>query len=272
MREDIRRFLEEDIGSGDVTTAAFIPDGDGTASIVCESEATVAGLEEAKAVFEALGVGSQLINRDGDRVTAGTIVMSVSGPLCGILTAERTALNIMMRMSGIATETAKLVNLMGVNTSTRIAGTRKTAPGLRDLDKRAIELGGGWPHRRGLYDMAMVKDNHIIAAGGLDKVLSRMGNVPAGIDVEVEVTCIEDGIKAAKAGADIVMADHMSPSDTKELMERAKKINPKVLIEASGNITADNVADYDGCADIVSLGSITHSVKAVHFSLDIDIN
>lgn len=271
MRDDIIRFLVEDIGDGDVTASVFIPGGEGTASIVCESEATVAGLEEARDVFSALGVDSQLISRDGDRVTAGTVVMSVHGPLKGIVTCERTALNMLMRMSGIATETAKLTSLVrAADPETLVAGTRKTTPGFRFYEKKAIALGGGWPHRSGLYDMVMIKDNHIAACGGMDAVLEKMCDVPPGIKVDIEVSCIEDGVKAAEHGADIIMADHMTPDDTRKLRELVRGISPKTVIEASGNITADNISSYAGCADIISVGSITHSAKAVHFSLDMD--
>lgn len=271
MRDDIIRFLVEDIGDGDVTASIFIPEGDGTASIVCESEAVVAGLEEARDVFSALGVDSQLISRDGDRVTAGTVVMSVHGPVRSIVTGERTALNMLMRMSGIATETARLMSIIRKRDPEMVvAGTRKTTPGFRFYEKKAIALGGGWPHRSGLYDMIMVKDNHIAACGGMDAALEKMCEIPPGIKVDVEVSCIEEGLKAARHGADIIMADHMSPEDTRKLRDLVREISPKALVEASGNITADNISDYAGCADIVSMGSITHSVKAIHFSLDMD--
>lgn len=270
--KDVLRFLKEDVGGGDVTSSVFIPDIDGTASIVCESEAALAGLEEAREVFESLGVESQLISRDGDRVTAGTVVMSVSGPLRGILTGERTALNLLMRMSGIATETARLTSLIRTkDPSMMVAGTRKTTPGFRYYEKKAISLGGGWPHRMGLYDMVMIKDNHIAACGGIESALGKIAGVPKGIKIEVEVCSVADGIRAAECGADIIMADHMSPADTRALREAARAVNPEITIEASGNITADNIMAYAGSADIVSLGALTHSVKAVHFSLDLDV-
>lgn len=268
---DLKRFLDEDVGSGDITTRTFVPDVVGKASIICEEDAVVSGLAEAYEIFRSLGVESELFFFDGDRVLPGTIVMELNGPLRGILTGERTSLNFLMRMSGITTATASLVSRMHkLDPNLRIAGTRKTTPGFREFEKKAIEVGGGWQHRSGLYDMVMVKDNHIAACGGFQNMLDSMKDVPEGIRVEIEVTTIEEGLKAAENGADIIMADHMTPSDTKKLRTAAKQINENILIEASGNITEDNFLDYAGCADIISLGSLTHSSKAIHFSLDVE--
>ena len=268
---DLRPFLNEDVGPGDVTTEVFVPDIPGRAHIVCEEDAVIAGSEEAAEIFGLLGVTSKRLAADGERVRKGTKIMILEGPLRGILTGERTALNFLMRMSGIATETDSVARAVREkDPCLKIAGTRKTTPGFRYFEKKAIALGGGWRHRDGLYDMVMVKDNHILACGGVGNALNKIGGVPAGIKVEVEVENIEDGVLAAKMGADIIMADHMSPRDARALREAARKINGNVLIEASGNITKDNAADYAGCADIVSLGSLTHSSRAVHFSLDVE--
>lgn len=268
---DLRRFLEEDVGAGDLTTETFVPDVQGKATIICEEDAVVAGLEEATEIFRLLGVDCESLISDGDKVSTGSKVMMLSGPLKGILTGERTALNFLMKMSGIATTTASLVSMTkDIDPGLKIAGTRKTTPGFREFEKKAIVLGGGWPHRSGLYDMIMVKDNHIVACGGFDNMLERVKDVPPGIRIEIEVTSIEEGISAAEKGADIIMADHMSPSDTKELRSIVKRIDNNILIEASGNITAENILDYAGCADIISLGSLTHSSRAVHFSLDVE--
>jgi nicotinate-nucleotide pyrophosphorylase (carboxylating) len=268
---DLRPFLKEDVGSGDITTDIFVPDVRGKACIICEETAVIAGLEEAAEIFRLLGVSSERLVADGERVTKDAAVMRLEGPLRGILTGERTALNFLMRMSGIATETDSIVmRIREKAPQLKIAGTRKTTPGFRPFEKKAIALGGGWPHRSGLYDMVIVKDNHILACGGLGYALERIQDVPDGTKVEVEVSNIDDGVLAARMGADIIMADHMTPSETKTLREKARAVNGDVLIEASGNITKDNAADYAGCADIVSLGSLTHSSKAVHFSLDIE--
>ncbi|AIZ57151.1 nicotinate-nucleotide pyrophosphorylase [Candidatus Methanoplasma termitum] len=267
---DLRPFLDEDVGSGDITTEMFVPDILGKAVIMCEEDAVIAGLEEAAEIFRLLGADSEQLVVDGERVRKDTDVMIVEGPLRSILTGERVALNFLMRMSGIATETNSIMTKVRERDKhLMIAGTRKTTPGFRAFEKKAIALGGGWPHRNGLYDMILIKDNHILACGGVSKAMERTSNVPDGIKVEIEVTNITDGIVAAKMGADIIMADHMSPSETKELMKKTKLIHKDILIEASGNITKDNVMDFAGCADIVSLGSLTHSPKAVHFSLDL---
>ena len=267
---DLGPFLEEDIGIGDITTDIFVPDIRGSADIVCEEDAVIAGLEEAAAIFELLGVSSKQLVSDGDSVLKDTKVMNVEGPLKGILSGERVALNFLMRMSGIATETNSIMKkIREKDSNLMVAGTRKTTPGFRAFEKKAIALGGGWPHRNGLYDMVLIKDNHIRACGGVANALELAEKVPDNIKIEIEVENIEDGVMAATLGADIVMADHMSPSETKELMMRAKAVKNDVMIEASGNITKNNVMDFTGCADIVSLGSLTHSVRAVHFSLDI---
>ncbi len=267
---DLRPYLEEDVGEGDVTSRVFLPDLDAEAVITCEQDSVVAGLEEAAAIFSILDAEAVTLVRDGDRVKAGTEVMKVTGRMRALMTAERTALNFMMRMSGIANLTRTLQDRVdAVAPGTRVAATRKTTPGFRYFEKKAVSLGGGWTHRWGLDDMAMVKDNHIAAVGGMEAVAARMKDVPPGIRVEIEVLDLEEGKAAARAGADIVMGDHFSPADVKVLREELRKINPDILVEASGNITSENVADYAGCADIVSLGELTHSPKATHFSMDI---
>ena len=268
---DLMPFLEEDIGSGDITTETFVPNVPGRACIICEEDAIVAGSEEAAEIFRLLGVSSDILIADGTPIKKNEKVMTLDGPLRGILTGERVALNFLMRMSGIATETNSIVKMVTEkDPDMRIAGTRKTTPGFRSFEKKAIALGGGWPHRSGLYDMVMIKDNHILACGGIENALDRVCSISNGMLIEIEVMNIEGGVLAAKKGADIIMADHMSPSDTKELRKKARAINKKVLIEASGNITKNNIIDFAGCADIVSLGALTHSSKAVHFSLDVE--
>lgn len=268
---DIRPFLEEDLGSGDITSDVFLPDREGRAVIAVEQDAVVAGLDEAVTVFSILGVKSEEKVKDGDFVPAGTVILEIKGPLKALMTCERTALNFLMRMSGIATLTYGICKkIHEIDPDIRIAATRKTTPGFRYFEKKAVALGGGWPHRFGLYDMVMVKDNHIAAVGGLKGISEKIKNVPDGIKIEIEVLDLEEGIVAAKSGADIIMADHFNPADTKKLRETIRTINPSILIEASGNITSENVIEYAGCADIVSLGELTHSPKAVHYSMDID--
>jgi nicotinate-nucleotide pyrophosphorylase (carboxylating) len=268
---DLRPFLAEDVGSGDITTNTLVPDIPGRAFIICEEDAVVAGLEEAAEIFRLLGVRSKCLVADGQIVWNDTKVMVLEGPLRKILTGERVALNFLMRMSGVATETAAVIRkVREKDQDLQIAGTRKTTPGFRYFEKKAIALGGGRPHRFGLYDMVLIKDNHILACGGIENALLLIDQIPSDIQKEIEVSTVEDGILAAKMGADIIMADHMSPADTKELRDEVRAIRKEIVIEASGNVTKENVVDYAGCADFVSLGSLTHSPKAVHFSLDME--
>ncbi len=267
---DLRPFLEEDLGKGDVTSEVFLPDLGAEAVITCEQDSCVAGIDEAVTIFSIVGVRAEPLVKDGDFVKSGTVVMKMAGPMKSLMSAERTALNFMMRMSGIAEATRSLVARMdAASPGTRIAATRKTTPGFRYFEKKAVSLGGGWTHRWGLDDMVMVKDNHIAAAGGIEAIAARMKDVPPGIKVEIEVLDFDEGIAAAKAGADIVMADHFPPAETRRLRDALKQINPDILVEASGNITSANAVDYAGCADIVSLGELTHSAKSTHFSMDI---
>jgi len=268
---DLRPFLSEDVGSGDITTDALVPDISGKAFIICEENAVIAGMEEAAEIFRLLGVNAKCLAADGQIVWKDTKVMVLEGKLRGILTGERVALNFLMRMSGIATETAAVIRkVREKDPDLQIAGTRKTTPGFRYFEKKAIALGGGRPHRSGLYDMVLIKDNHILACGGIENAMRMIDRIPSDIQKEIEVTNIEDGILAAKMGADIIMADHMTPADTKELREKVRAFRKEIFVEASGNITKENAIDFVGCADFVSLGSLTHSPRAVHFSLDVD--
>ena len=267
--KDIERFLLEDIGRGDLT-AELIPNKVRQASIVCENDAVVAGIEEACAVFELLGVEAHPVVKDGDRLKAGDRILSIAGPARGIITAERTALNFLMRMSGIATATAEAAELLGKDSGTKVCGTRKTTPGFRKYEKKAIRLGGGAEHRFGLYDMILIKDNHIRACGSVENAMIAAKNSHFHVKVEIEVGSLEDAVTVAKMGADIIMADNMGPEEVRDLRDAVKKVAPHVLVEASGDITLENIADYAGCADLVSMGSLTHSVTAVQFSLDLD--
>lgn len=270
-QDDFDRFLAEDIGSGDITTATFVPDIDGSAVITCEDDAVVSGLEEATAIFSKLGVKAEQLVDDGTRVCAGTQIMKLIGPLRGITTAERTALNMMMRMSGISTAVYDATMLCRKHdANVKIAGTRKTTPGFRKYEKKAIVLGGGDPHRFGLDDLVLVKDNHIQALGGIEAVMEKTLDLPYSIGVEVEVETLHDAEVAAKCGADIIMMDNRTPEEAAEIYRLVKSINPDIMVEASGRITIDNVADYARVADRISMGSITHSVKAIHFSLSVE--
>jgi nicotinate-nucleotide pyrophosphorylase (carboxylating) len=264
----LEKFLEEDIGSGDITTELLVPDTDGEACITCESDAVIAGLEEAVTIFGNHGIRSDAHVSDGERVKKGCTVIGISGPLRKIITLERTVLNIMMRMSGIATATNNvLLRCKKVNENIRISGTRKTTPGFRMFEKKAIVLGGGEPHRYGLYDMILVKDNHIRAAGGMDNVMSLLNNRPS-VKVEIEAENMDDALTAAAGGADMIMIDNADPAEARRIADAVRKVS-RADIEVSGNITEENAPGYAEFADIISMGSLTHSVRSVHFSLNI---
>ena len=270
MMDHLERFLEEDIGCGDITTELLVPDIDGKARIDCESDAVVAGLEEAIAIFEHRGIRCDPFVEDGSRVRKGTAVLGLSGKLKDIITVERTALNIMMRMTGIATATNDVLEKCRMkNGNVIISGTRKTTPGFRAFEKKAIMLGGGSPHRSRLDEMIFVKDNHIRAAGGMKNVIELLKDAPLGKRIEIEVENLDDAVIAANGGADVILIDNVGPKIAKDIADAVRRICG-ALIEVSGNITQENASDYAGSADIISMGSLTHSSKAVHFSLNVE--
>lgn len=265
---DLSSYLRHDIGRGDLTTDLTVPDTDGIAYITCEQEAVVAGIEEAEELFSMVGGSVTKLVNDGDRVTEGTRIMSVSGPLSGLLTVERTALNFMMHMSGVATATSKAVE--AADGRIVVAATRKTTPGFGDFQKKAVRIAGGDPHRYGLDSMIMIKDNHIKACGSVKNAMEKVSRASFAIKVEVEVTNVDDAVMAARMGADIIMADNVGPDATGEIRDAVRDINPRILVEASGNITSETIPDYIGKADIVSLGCLTHSAPSVQFSMDLN--
>lgn len=265
---DAERFLRADIGRGDVTTRLLVPDTDGTAYVTCEGDCVVAGVEVVTGLLESVGVDVSALVKDGDRVKRGTRVLSLSGSLRTIITAERTALNILMRMSGVATATADAV--AKADGRLVIAATRKTTPGFGDFEKEAVRIAGGDPHRAGLDSMIMVKDNHIKACGGVRACMERLASWSFSLKVEVEVESVEDAVTAARMGADVVMADNCGPELTGEIYRAVKDVSDRILVEASGGISADDIPGYIGKADIVSMGSITYSAPSVVFGLDIN--
>jgi nicotinate-nucleotide pyrophosphorylase (carboxylating) len=275
LQDELRRFLNEDVGQGDITTNSVVPQGTETrAQIIAKEPAMICGIHEAKVFFEMLGVNFVGKVQDGDKVAAGKVIAEVEGDGRSILTAERTVLNILMRMSGIATETSKLVKeVQRLNLKVRIAATRKTAPGLRYFDKRAIIVGGGDPHRMRLDDAVLIKDNHIMIAGGVNEAVKR-ARLSLGFSkkIEVEAKTKEQAVQAAMMGADIVMLDNMTLEEADDTMKElaAKNLRGKVLIEISGGVTPINLISYARLEpDIISLGSLTHSVKAIDMSLEV---
>lgn len=265
---DAERFLREDVGRGDVTTRLLVPDTDGTAYVTCEGDGVVAGVDVVTKMLEGIGVDVTALVKDGDRVSKGMRVLSLAGPLRTIITAERTALNILMRMSGVATATAEAV--AKADGKLVIAATRKTTPGFGEFEKEAVRIAGGDPHRAGLDSMIMVKDNHIKACGSVRSCMERLAGRSFSVKVEVEVENVDDAVTAARMGADVVMADNCGPELTGEIYDAVKKVSDRILVEASGGISAEDVPKYIGKADVVSIGAITYAAPSIVFGLDVN--
>ena len=272
IREILVKFLQEDVGAGDITSDNIIrADMEAKAEIVCKSRfAIVCGLEEASMLFDICGCKSEILVKDGSKVVKGAVVMNVSGYATAILKAERTVLNIIMRMSGIATETRRMVDLAkGVT----ILATRKTAPGLRYFDKKAVVLGGGATHRMRLDDMVLIKDNHLVLVSDLGKCIRlAKKNVGSSIKVECEVRTKEEALAAVAAEADTVMLDNFTPKQAQQTIRQIRRmgLRNKVKIELSGGINQNNIRQYSRTKpDFISLGYITHSSKTIDFSLEI---
>jgi nicotinate-nucleotide pyrophosphorylase (carboxylating) len=263
----LKTLLMEDLGFGDITSQ-LLGEEKGSSYIVAKEDCFLSGLEYVTYLFETRGLHVTAFFKDGEMVKKGQKILEISGLYKNIFEVERTALNLLTRMSGIATETRKLVQMVKKMTpECCIAATRKTV--LRFFDKEAVVTGGGDPHRFRLDDMILLKDNHIKILG-IEEAIKRAKTVSFSKKVEIEVSTKEDAATAVKHGADIVMLDNMDPETVKETTEAAKKINPAVIIEVSGGITEDNIKGYAGTGvDVISLGYITHSVKAVNMSLEV---
>ena len=274
VEEKLKAVLAEDIGQGDVTAAAIIPSGlKVKAEVIAKEDGVVAGIEEATILAEYLGLKVEAKAADGEKIKSKQVLMHISGDAQTLLTVERTLLNLLSRMSGIATQTRTLTDIIKKNKSkTKIAATRKTAPGLNFFDKKAVAIGGGDPHRLHLDDMILIKDNHLAIVGGVEEAVKKAkANASFSKRIEVEVTTLEDTLVAAQAGADIVMLDNFSPKQAKEAAAKLRKAGyEKVLIEISGGVTAQNIVEYAGAdVDVISMGALTHSVKALDISLEI---
>jgi nicotinate-nucleotide pyrophosphorylase (carboxylating) len=277
VRESLLDFLRDDIGTGDMTSnSIFQPDMHARAEIICKAEkpSVVCGLEEACIVFEICKCKSKAIVKDGSLIKKGSKVMEIIGNALSIMKAERTALNLIMRMSGIATETKRFTALLkDCSTSVRIASTRKTAPGLRFFDKKAVTMGGGETHRMRLDDMVLIKDNHISVVGSVGKAIEHARKkIGKSIKLECEVTNLGDAIAAVNAGADRVMLDNFSPTTVARTIDELSRrgIRNKAEIEVSGGIRLQNIMSYAKAKpDIISVGYLTHSPKAVDFSLEV---
>ncbi len=266
--EIIWRSLKEDMPMGDITTDSTVPENEvSSAKLIAKEDCVIAGIDVFPRVFTLLehNIYVERLVNDGDKVSKGTIIMYVSGNSRALLKAERTALNLLQRMSGIATATRKMVDLLG-NTSTKIVDTRKTVPGLRYLDKMAVRIGGGTNHRFCLSDGVLIKDNHIKASGGITQaVTSARAMIPHTIKIEVETESLDQVKEALEVGAEIIMLDNMTPEKMKEAVDY---INARALTEASGNITCETVETVAKTGvDLISSGALTHSVKAADISL-----
>jgi len=275
LEERLVQLLTDDIGQGDITTATLIPaDLRVEAMVITKEDGVAAGIMEVTILGESLGLSAKPLVADGDEVKKGRVLITFSGDARTILSFERTALNLVSRMSGIATATRRLSKkLEKAHLNTRIAATRKTAPGLLYFDKKAVSLGGGDPHRFHLDDMILIKDNHLTLSKNIETAVKQTKQKASfSKKIEVEVTSVADALKAAKAGADIVMLDNFSPKKIRETIEALKKLglSEKILTEASGGITEQNLEKYAQTqVNIISLGELTHSTKALDISMEI---
>jgi len=262
--------IEEDINTGDITTNALIPEESrAMAEMTSKADGVISGLDVARKVFEHLdnSIVWTPYKVDGERVVKGDKIVKIEGSFRALLTAERTALNILQRMSGIATATSVYVKELE-GTSTRLLDTRKTAPGMRLLDKMAVKAGGATNHRMGLYDMALIKDNHIKVAGGITNAVEQIrASVTKGIKIEVEVTDLAETAEALAAGADIIMLDNM---DNKTMADAVLLIDKRAETEASGNMNVPRLKEVAATGvDYISVGALTHSVTALDISMNI---
>ncbi len=270
VRSVVHNALEEDIRSGDVTTDSIIPTSiTTTAEIFAKADGVISGLEVAGVVFRTLDndVIIKPEKNDGDRVSKGDLIATVEGKYRALLTGERTALNFLQRMSGIATQTARYSNELK-GTKTKLLDTRKTAPGLRHLDKYAVKCGGGTNHRAGLFDMVMIKDNHIKIAGGIIPAVAAVREKHGDMyRIEVECTNLSEIKEALDSGVDVIMLDNMS---IKHMKEAVSFINNRADTEASGNITLKTLKQIAGTGvKYISSGALTHSVTALDISMKI---
>ncbi len=267
----IKTCLREDIGSGDVTTESVVPEDHWSeAYITAKEEGVIAGLPLVKKIFEFVDchLRFEYLKQDGDKVTYGDHLAKITGSTASILKGERLALNFLQRMSGIATKTADLKELIK-DYSVRIVDTRKTTPGLRIFEKYAVKVGGGDNHRMGLYDAVMIKDNHIESVGSITTAIEKARKaIPHTMKIEVEVEDLVGVKEALEAGADIIMLDNMSP----ELMKKAVElIAGRAITEASGNIDETNIQSKAASGiDVISMGTLTHTIRSMDISLNIN--
>jgi nicotinate-nucleotide pyrophosphorylase (carboxylating) len=272
VQDVVLRALAEDLGPDgiDVTSVATIPaEQTDTAELVARADGVVAGLSVAAAVFDVASAGTVEIGlsiKDGERVARGDVLATVAGPTRALLTAERTALNLLCRISGVATHTRRWADLLAGSSAT-VLDTRKTTPGLRMLEKYAVRAGGGANKRMGLYDVAMIKDNHKLAAGSITAAYQRVRETFPEVPVQVEVTTVDEAIEAVTAGATFLLCDNMSPALLREVVDA---VGGRAELEATGNLSLDVAREYaDTGVDYLSVGGLTHSSPILDIAMDL---
>jgi len=270
IKKELLRFISEDIQSGDITSV-LLPKKKIKAKIISRQEGVLAGVKFAGDIFRLKGCNVKIIKKDCAKLKSNQIILQISGNAGTVLSCERTALNLLSRMSGIATQTNFLVSkIRKINRKTKLYSTRKTAPGLRFFDKEAIMIGGGHKHRMSLNDMVMIKDNHLLVTNSMEGIIKNARKRHKHVEVEVENQ--RDAMIAASSGATIVMLDNFSPAQIKKTITalQKKKLRNKVKLEASGGINSKNISAYAKTGvDIISVGSITNSVKGLDLSLEV---
>src|SRR5712692_1531069 len=276
LEDSLRSFLAEDIGHGDITTNALIdPAKKAVGHVICNEPAVIAGLDEARILLRLVGCQANSQVADGKRVKSGSRLLHITGPASSLLKIERTLLNLLSHMSGVATATAELVEIAKKNSRgrVRIACTRKTLPGLRYFEKKAVQLGGGDTHRVRLDDAVLIKDNHLALGPSLARsVETARSKVSFTKKIEVEVTVPTQAVEAAVAGADIILLDNMKPDTVRKTVAllKEKGLRDHVILEASGRIRKENLSSYVKTGvDVISVGAITHSARSIDMSMDI---
>ena len=272
-KKELLRFLSEDVRSGDITSA-LLTKKKIVAKIISRQQGVIAGIKFAKNLFQLKGCTVKAFVKDGAKVKRNQKILQVSGNTQSILSCERTVLNLLSRMSGIATQTNFLVSkIRSVSKKTSLYSTRKTAPGLRIFDKEAVKIGGGHKHRMALDEMIMIKDNHLVLCNSMEDIIKQAQKKRKCVEIEVENQ--KDALLAAKMGASIIMLDNFTPAEIKRTIAvlRKKKMRNKVKLEASGGISSKNIIAYAKTGvDMISVGSITNSVNALDLSLEIISN
>ena len=270
----IQKALQEDVGERDITTQLLFPESvPAIGEVIAGEEGVLCGIEVAKRCFSLVDAGLRFLEwkKDGEEIEKGELILKIKGDGRSLLTAERTALNFLSHLSGIATLTHKIVKKKRGNIE--ILDTRKTTPGLRKLEKYAVKIGGGKNHRMGLYDMVLIKDNHLSLLDtdklkAIEKALRR--SLGKGYPVEIEVTSVEEAEVAVKNGAEIVMLDNLKGKELLEAVKRVKEINPRVIVEVSGGINLENFEEFNlPGVNWISMGILTHSAPSLDFSLNV---